>query len=361
MAQGPAAHADRHHRRPGLLRALGRASPATRSIARSAAGWTLGGRSVRVTGTSSRRQVDRRRVRNGNVVVISPYLVRSWSPTPTEGRASTFRFRRDRDQVARALPPRIRRHRLCEDDLLVEPPEPFLGKVRLDGLPYRNVDLSGCLRTSTRTSLTDGDGPAPASGPRSGAGRGDARAWPSVGTRRCGDAGRPTLSTYTHTDVQGALKDRAAWLSLRTYAHRHEYRDDLLRFAHTSPRRRCDRDRCQYTRRWSDRAQIGANPLHPSLALARRQLNSKRFRPRWPDVQLLAERPPPQILQPLLPARRTKAESPAPSATPRKAPFQSPRETTRGIRERSWKSRRAARLAPEHLARGLCIAPDIVA
>ena len=34
--------------------------------------------------------------------------------------------------------------------LLVEPTEPFLGTVRLDGLAYGNVDLRSSIRTAVR-------------------------------------------------------------------------------------------------------------------------------------------------------------------------------------------------------------------
>jgi len=78
----------------------------------------------------------------GNVVVISRYLTQIVEPSELAGPAfelahfkaivikSRVHFRRGFDDsgFARTI-------------LLVEPVEPFLGTVRLDGLPYRNVDL----------------------------------------------------------------------------------------------------------------------------------------------------------------------------------------------------------------------------
>jgi microcystin degradation protein MlrC len=78
----------------------------------------------------------------GNVLVISPYLVQIMEPEWLRAYGldpggfkifaikSRVHFRRGFDDsgFARMI-------------LLVEPPEPFLGTVRLDALPYRNVDL----------------------------------------------------------------------------------------------------------------------------------------------------------------------------------------------------------------------------
>jgi microcystin degradation protein MlrC len=79
---------------------------------------------------------------SGNVVLISRYLTQivepsefvRWDLDPARFKAiaikSRVHFRRGFDDsgFARTI-------------LLVEPVEPFLGTVRLDGLPYRNVDL----------------------------------------------------------------------------------------------------------------------------------------------------------------------------------------------------------------------------
>ena len=46
------------------------------------------------------------------------------------------------DQVARTLPPWLRDSGFAKTILLVEPEQPFLGTVRLEALPYRNVDIS---------------------------------------------------------------------------------------------------------------------------------------------------------------------------------------------------------------------------
>jgi hypothetical protein len=36
---------------------------------------------------------------------------------------------------------------------LTEPEQPFLGTVRLEALPYRNVDISSSIRTATSAFL----------------------------------------------------------------------------------------------------------------------------------------------------------------------------------------------------------------
>ncbi len=78
----------------------------------------------------------------GNVLVISRYLVQVMEPLPLNALGfdvtafkviaikSRVHFRRGFDDsgFARTI-------------LLVEPVQPFLGTVRLGGLPYRNVDL----------------------------------------------------------------------------------------------------------------------------------------------------------------------------------------------------------------------------
>ncbi|MBV8911853.1 MAG: M81 family metallopeptidase [Acetobacteraceae bacterium] len=79
----------------------------------------------------------------GNLVLISPYLVQIMEPDALHAAGldlSAF------DVIA--IKSRVHFRRGFDDGgfartiLLVEPPEPFLGTVRLDGLPYRNVDLS---------------------------------------------------------------------------------------------------------------------------------------------------------------------------------------------------------------------------
>lgn len=79
---------------------------------------------------------------DGNVLIVSPYLAQIIEPATFAGLGidlaafdvfaikSRVHFRRGFDDsgFARTI-------------LLVEPDQPFLGTVRLDGLPYRNVDL----------------------------------------------------------------------------------------------------------------------------------------------------------------------------------------------------------------------------
>ncbi len=79
----------------------------------------------------------------GNVVAISPYLVQIIEPSDLAAYGldvaefeviaikSRVHFRRGFDDSG-----------LAKSILLVEPEQPFLGTVRLDGLPYRNLDLS---------------------------------------------------------------------------------------------------------------------------------------------------------------------------------------------------------------------------
>jgi microcystin degradation protein MlrC len=78
----------------------------------------------------------------GNVLVISRYLVQVMEPLPLNALGfdvtafkviaikSRVHFRRGFDDSG-----------FAKTILLVEPVEPFLGTVRLDGLPYQNVDL----------------------------------------------------------------------------------------------------------------------------------------------------------------------------------------------------------------------------
>jgi microcystin degradation protein MlrC len=79
---------------------------------------------------------------HGNVLVLSRYLVQVQEPLPLNalgidvGSFRTF-----------AIKSRVHFRRGFDDSgfaktiLLVEPVEPFLGTVRLEALPYRNVDL----------------------------------------------------------------------------------------------------------------------------------------------------------------------------------------------------------------------------
>ncbi|HYZ61028.1 MAG TPA: M81 family metallopeptidase [Acetobacteraceae bacterium] len=79
---------------------------------------------------------------DGNLLVISPYLVQVMEPeTLTQAGIDPAAF----DVIA--IKSRVHFRRGFDDSgfaktiLLVEPPEPFLGTVRLEGLPYENVDL----------------------------------------------------------------------------------------------------------------------------------------------------------------------------------------------------------------------------
>ena len=78
----------------------------------------------------------------GNVLVISRYLVQIMEPSTLGALgldAAAFKVI--------AIKSRVHFRRGFDDSgfaktiLLVEPAEPFLGTVRLDGLPYENVDL----------------------------------------------------------------------------------------------------------------------------------------------------------------------------------------------------------------------------
>ena len=78
----------------------------------------------------------------GNVVVISEYLTQIMAPDELRGSA----FDLDRFKVF-AIKSRVHFRRGFDDSgfartiLLVEPEQPFLGTVRLDALPYQNVDI----------------------------------------------------------------------------------------------------------------------------------------------------------------------------------------------------------------------------
>jgi microcystin degradation protein MlrC len=77
-----------------------------------------------------------------NVLILSTYLVQIMEPFSLANMdldIGAFRVM--------AIKSRVHFRRGFHDNgfartiLLVEPPEPFLGTVRLDGLPYQNVDL----------------------------------------------------------------------------------------------------------------------------------------------------------------------------------------------------------------------------
>ena len=80
----------------------------------------------------------------GNVLVISPYLAQIVEPSSI--RDLGLGLDPDAFDVI-AIKSRVHFRRGFDDSgfaktiLLVEPPEPFLGTIRLDGLPYQNVDL----------------------------------------------------------------------------------------------------------------------------------------------------------------------------------------------------------------------------
>ena len=79
----------------------------------------------------------------GNVVVISEYLTQLMDPLDLQGPGFTI----DQFKVF-AIKSRVHFRRGFDDSgfaktiLLVEPEQPFLGTVRLEALPYRNVDIS---------------------------------------------------------------------------------------------------------------------------------------------------------------------------------------------------------------------------
>lgn len=111
------------------------------------------GQAVRVTGTvigvseglhpgSGQLSINVRFGRD-NVLVISPYLVQIMEPAWLRA----FGLNPDDFEIF-AIKSRAHFRRGFDDSgfaktiLLVEPPEPFLGTVRLDGLKYQNVDLT---------------------------------------------------------------------------------------------------------------------------------------------------------------------------------------------------------------------------
>jgi microcystin degradation protein MlrC len=78
----------------------------------------------------------------GNILVLSRYLVQVMEPQPLNALGLDVA-----DFKAFAIKSRVHFRRGFDDSgfaktiLLVEPVEPFLGTVRLDALPYQNVDL----------------------------------------------------------------------------------------------------------------------------------------------------------------------------------------------------------------------------
>ena len=101
----------------------------------------------------------------GNVLVISRYLVQVMEPLPL----NALGFDVARFKVI-AIKSRVHFRRGFDDSgfaktiLLVEPVEPFLGTVRLDGLPYQNVDLKKFYpygEPSFRSLLPDRGPPGP--------------------------------------------------------------------------------------------------------------------------------------------------------------------------------------------------------
>ena len=105
------------------------------------------GEPVRITGRIERivREGGRNwvcvRFGGGNLVVISPYLVQIMEPSALDVLGL------DLAQFAViALKSRVHFRRGFDDSgfartiLLVEPAEPFLGTIRLDALPYENLD-----------------------------------------------------------------------------------------------------------------------------------------------------------------------------------------------------------------------------
>lgn len=79
---------------------------------------------------------------DGNVVIVSPYLVQIMEPATFTGLGLDLA-----DFDVFAIKSRVHFRRGFDDSgfaktiLLVEPEQPFLGTVRLEGLPYRNVEL----------------------------------------------------------------------------------------------------------------------------------------------------------------------------------------------------------------------------
>ncbi len=83
------------------------------------------------------------RFRDDNVLIVSPYLAQIIEPSTFAGIGIDL----DEFDVF-AIKSRVHFRRGFDDRsfaktiLLVEPDQPFLGTVRLDGLSYQNVDLA---------------------------------------------------------------------------------------------------------------------------------------------------------------------------------------------------------------------------
>jgi microcystin degradation protein MlrC len=104
------------------------------------------GRVVRISQVSRRMKEDtwfHIGFGDGNVLIVSPYLVQIMEPSSFVDIGIDLA-----DFDVFAIKSRVHFRRGFDDSgfaktiLLVEPDEPFLGTVRLDGLPYRNVDLT---------------------------------------------------------------------------------------------------------------------------------------------------------------------------------------------------------------------------
>ena len=86
-----------------------------------------------------------------NLVVLSEYLTQVMYPSDLAG------FGADKFKVF-AIKSRVHFRRGFDDSgfaktiLLVEPEQPFLGTVRLDALPYKNVDVRSTIPTATSAS-----------------------------------------------------------------------------------------------------------------------------------------------------------------------------------------------------------------
>src|SRR5437660_3691278 len=149
---GPGRRADCHHRRPhGRRGGRGQGSEGRRSVRHGR--WRPGRRvrrpagAVKGTITGVADIAGRHWVSvafgRGNVVLISEYLTQVMDPLGLTGPG----FSIDQFKVF-AIKSRVHFRRGFDDSgfaktiLLVEPEQPFLGTVRLEALPYRNVDIS---------------------------------------------------------------------------------------------------------------------------------------------------------------------------------------------------------------------------
>src|SRR3989454_135803 len=149
---GPGRRADCHHRRPhGLEAVVAKGLKGGDPFDMDVGGLAdeSSGQPVRIKGTiagvaeiAGRRWVSVAFGR-GNVVLISEYLTQVMDPLDLKGPGFTI----DQFKVF-AIKSRVHFRRGFDDSgftktiLLVEPEQPFLGTVRLEALPYRNVDIS---------------------------------------------------------------------------------------------------------------------------------------------------------------------------------------------------------------------------